>query len=128
MLSAEDKLFKVYAYRRSIEDRALIMARNEAKGGLLQNKSVTQRASELVSDPPSDMVADSLLDMEVATFSEPNRLAEGITAFKQKQGPIGQFAVDMVVPFPRTPTNIVRKVVEYSPIGFGKNAFNWPAR
>jgi hypothetical protein len=122
-LSAEDRLFRVYAYRRSIEDRARVTALNEMRQGAITSKDVVKRAEELAANPSPDMVADSLLDAEVATFNEPNRLAEGISAFKAKQGPVGQFAVDMLIPFPRTPSNIIRRLLEYSPLGFGKNAF-----
>jgi hypothetical protein len=123
LLNAEDRLFKTFAMRRSLEDRARVMALNEMKQRAVSPKEFMGRIDDLVANPPESMVADAIADAEIATFTEANRISEGISAFKAKQGPVGQFAVDMAVPFTKTPSNIIGQMLNYSPYGFGKNVF-----
>jgi hypothetical protein len=123
LLNAEDRIFKTYAMRRSLEDRARVTALNEMREGLISSKEVMKRADDLVANPTESMMADSIADSEIATFTEANRISEGIQAFKEKQGPVGQFATDMIVPFTKTPSNIIGQMLNYSPYGFGKNVF-----
>src|SRR5262249_18056110 len=84
-------------------------------------KELMKRADDLVANPTESMAADSIADAEIATFTEANKISEGIQAFKTKQGPVGQFTTDMIVPFTKTPSNIIGQMLNYSPYGFGKN-------
>ena len=62
-----------------------------------------------------------------ATFHEYSRLADALTQFSknQRQGNIGNKAVGMVVeglvPFKKTPINILKQGVKYSPISLAKS-------
>lgn len=52
-----------------------------------------------------------------ATFQDANALADLLTAMERKLGKPGQFIVGGLVPFKRTPANIIKRGVEYSPLG-----------
>jgi len=123
LLNAEDRVFRTYAYRRALEDRAKAMALTEIRAGEISRGSLGQRVREIIEQPPESLASGALADAEVATFTEANRLAEGFSRFKEALPPSGRFAADLIFPFVKTPTNIVKRMLEYSPLGFGRNAF-----
>ena len=123
-LSAEDALFKSYAVRRSLEDQAKTIARNERKKDATID--VKARAQELLEKPTQAMQANATADAEFATFQNDNFISSGIRDAKKSlnrsaAGSLANTAFEMVVPFDRTPTNIVLRTLEYSPLGFVKN-------
>ena len=121
-LAAEDRIFRVYAMRRSLEDRARSMALTEIRQGKIPRSQLGQRATELVKNPTADMQAGAVLDADVATFNQENFVSRGLKGFRGKnQG--ADFAIDNVVPFAKTPTNVIGAMLESSPLGYGKNAY-----
>ena len=58
-----------------------------------------------------------------ATFRQTNDLASAIASLKRKKG-IGGKAVDVALPFTKTPLNIAKTGFEYSPAGILKTLFN----
>lgn len=52
-----------------------------------------------------------------ATFQDANALADLLTTMEKKLGKPGQFIIGGLVPFKRTPGNIIKRGVEYSPLG-----------
>lgn len=127
LLSAEDKVFRTYAMRRSLEDRARVQALNEVKQGTIKRSDVTSRTQELIDSPPEDMAAGALADAEIATFNNENIVSEAMSGArkairKREGGQAADFAINMALPFTKTPTNILARILDYSPVGFGKNA------
>lgn len=122
-LGAEDAVFKKYAATRAIEDRARAMAINEAREGLINRGQIGARVREITSDPPAALQAEAMVDAEIATFNEANRLATGVSRFKEALPEPGKFAVDLVMPFVKTPSNILWRMLEYSPVGVGAGSF-----
>jgi len=118
-LSAEDAIFRAYAMRRSLEAQAKVVALNEARAGAIPRKYVVRRATELSNAPTESMAAQAIADSEFATFNNENKLARGLSAFKGHLSKPGQFAMDMVIPFTRTPSNIGARLMDYTPPGAG---------
>jgi hypothetical protein len=122
-LSYEDQLFKTFALHRSLEKQSRLVAINEG----LKGQRRTERIQELVSSPTEPMMAEAIKDAEFATFNNPNIIAERFAAAKRwgisREGDAGKVArvlsaaMDMTVPFVRTPTNITARVIDYSPVG-----------
>lgn len=110
-LGAEDKIFRTYAYKRSIIEQAKLRAKSEGKS-----------AKELEENPTAEMVSQGLLDAEVATFNNENVAAKGVTWAREHSGPAGKVAIDLVVPFKRTPANIMTRLLESTPLGLAKGA------
>lgn len=117
-MSASDVVFYNHAYARNLAERAQAQALSERR----TNRSLNwkERAKELRSD--EQIQADSKHDALVATFNNNNRLSDAIKRGRGAIGPVGNFALDMVLPFDRTPTNVIARVIEASPLGYGKNA------
>ncbi len=108
-LGAEDKIAKTAAYRRSIEDQAGLRA-----------KEFGRTKKDLAANPPAEMVSQAILDAEVATFNNPNKAAEGIEWVRRRSGPIGSTAIDLILPFKRTPANIASRLMESTPLGLAR--------
>jgi len=117
VMSAEDKVFRTYALRRSLEDQAKVMAKNEVKQGTIERGEWRARAKELAKNPTGEMAAQAVLDSEVATFNNNTALSNALTSFKTKIGPAGRFAIDRIMPFTRTPANILTRLLEATPLG-----------
>ncbi len=127
-LKAEDRLFKVYSWRRSLEDRAKAMALTEVRKGAITRGQVGERTREIIQNPPTDLDAAAWLDAEVATFNNSNLVSEARSAVSRTlqgstAGKVADFAIDQAVPFVKTPTNVVARMLESSPAGFGKNVY-----
>jgi len=102
-LGAEDALFKVYAFRRSLEEQAKVMSRDkDERKALITNPTQTMI-----------MVADDFANF--MTFQNDNMLSRAFTKFK-KIHPAIKTAAETIVPYDRTPTNIVIRVTESLPI------------
>lgn len=54
-----------------------------------------------------------------ATFKDESKVANALNALARKGGPMG-LAIEAVVPFKKTPINIVKRGIEYSPIGLAQ--------
>lgn len=58
-------------------------------------------------------------EAQVATFKEANTVSELLSKFRQKGGGY-KFAADAIMPFTKTPMNILKTSVDYSPVGLVK--------
>lgn len=106
-LAAEDELFKAIA--RRMEMHGLAIRQSAAEG--LRGDAARQRAAELIANPTDDMIQRSFEYGRYLTFQRP-------------LGPVGQsvsrITADMpvlklVLPFVRTPTNLLKFTLERSP-------------
>lgn len=123
-LGAEDQVFYTYALRRSLEDRAKALALTELKQGTLQRSGFGARVSQLAGDAknslqntPNALAAEAIADAEAATFTETNKLASGFNKFREGLSQPARFGLDLIFPFVKTPTNIVKRMLEYTPGG-----------
>lgn len=120
-LAAEDEVFFTYAYDRAMREQARLMANAEVKSGTIHPGDVKARRKQLRDDPDELMEAEALAAAEVAVFRNKNKISSGIQAFRGEIGEAGNFALDFVLPFDRTPTNIILRALEYTPAGYVKN-------
>lgn len=111
LLEAEDILFKNRHYIHAL-------------GSFLQaRKANLNNVSEsLMFEARSYAVKEA----QKATFNDESAIAnylKSITQIKDKDTmalKVAKIAIDGVIPFKRTPVNIIRRGIEYSPIGLGK--------
>lgn len=114
-LSAEDRVFRVYAMRRSLEAQAKVQAMNEARAGRIKDIDVNRRAIELSGNPSDVMRTEAIAYAEFATFNNRNAVGTAINRGKTALGPVGKFAMDQVVPFVNTPANVFARMADYAP-------------
>lgn len=106
MLELEDNIFLKTAYKQALQN---YMSANKLSSSDMQNSSVLQKAREYAS-----------YQAQEATFHQFSALAQRLTEIENKGGIAGK-TLEAVVPFKKTPINIAKSGVEYSPIGLAKS-------
>lgn len=106
MLELEDNIFLKKAYQQAMQN---YMTANKLSSTDMQKSSTLQKAREYAS-----------LQAQEATFHQFSALAQRLTDIENKGGIAGK-ALEAVVPFKKTPINIAKSGVEYSPIGLAKS-------
>ena len=111
LMSFGDRNFWKKAYINSLAEQQKLADR-----GLLYNADGTTRTYE-------QMVEQAEQDANYATFTEDNRVSEVLTQLKDVPvlGPI----VDFIMPFTGVPSNITRRMIEYSPVSLVKGAYRY---
>lgn len=106
-LTAEDELFKAMARRMELHG---IAVREAGKEGL-KGEAARKRASDLVANPTDEMMERALDYGRYLTFQRPlGPAASKISAFTEAM-PIAK----LILPFVRTPTNLIKFSIERSP-------------
>lgn len=142
-LGAEDKVFKSYAIRRSLEAQAKVKAINEVKSGSVPEMQYAKRIRQLVDTPTEEMAAQAIYDADFATFNNPNLVASMVSGGKARARSMANkidaehskttgkhaaetalFAADLVVPFVRTPANVAARLADYSVAAPVKTAYH----
>jgi endonuclease YncB( thermonuclease family) len=109
LLSAEDELFKGIARRMELNGLAMRRARMEG----LKGRAARDRAAELVLNPPDAMLESSFNYARYLTFQQPLRhdsFAAGVSRATQ-----GRPIAKLLLPFVRTPMNLLKFAAERSP-------------
>lgn len=110
MLAAEDEFFKATARRMEITGLAVRKARSEG----LRGDDLRQRIADLTANPTEEMIDKSMDYARYLTFQ--NALgphASKISALTQ-----GAPILKLIIPFIRTPTNLLKYSLERSPGAF----------
>ena len=106
-LEGEDWLFLKGHYRRAL-------------GGWMMANGYT--AEQLANDPA--LLAKgreyAIEEAQKATYRDFNALAQQFNQISRNGGPAG-FVLDAILPFKKTPANILRRGIEYSPVGIAKS-------
>lgn len=117
-LAASDAFFSSIGYRMELGAQAMRMATSEG----LQGDALYRRVGEIMSNPPSAISmrsADSALYM---TFqNEPGQLGQALMRLRNMRGADDSVAgqlnpMFLVLPYIRTPSNIVSYAFEHSPL------------
>lgn len=109
LLTAEDELFKAMARRMELSGLAVRQAAKEGRKG----QEAKDRVAELIADPPDDMMHKVLDYGRYLTFQRPlgDGLAGGLSRITQNHP-----YLKAVLPFIRTPTNLIKFTAERSPL------------
>ncbi|MBU2177674.1 MAG: hypothetical protein KJ556_21490, partial [Gammaproteobacteria bacterium] len=109
-LGAEDAFFKSVGYRMELHAQAFRLASSEG----LEGKALSKRINEIIANPPDSI---SLASVDAANYQTFTReLGEGGRAgmkFLTKNP-----GLRLIVPFIRTPANIVKFMGERTPLAF----------
>lgn len=109
LLSAEDDFFKAVAYRQELNSLAF----REAKKEGLSGDALNQRMAEISMNPTEDIMKAAIKASEYQTFTNPL----GPTGRAIQNFANSHFLAKLVVPFIRTPTNILKYAGERTPLG-----------
>lgn len=110
-LATADEFFKTIGSRMELHALAHRQTMAELSAGKIQAGQVKERYAELLDSPPEYMRAGSQQFAEYATFTnDPGKLANTISMLANQYAPIR-----ILLPFVRTPANIMKYVAERSP-------------
>lgn len=117
-LNAEDKFFKTINYRMELQARAYRTAASEG----LEGKDFASRVQDILNNPPDDLKADTIDYANYMTFT--NNLSGGA---RQALGGINKMPLvgpvfRVVVPFVKTPTNIMKYTFARTPLAYASSA------
>ena len=138
-----DERSQLYKMRRTFKNNTLEFLTSfngdllEAEDLLFKNRHYIHALGSFLQARKADLnnVSESLMfearsyavkEAQKATFNDESAIAnylKSITRIKDKDTTalkIAKIAIDGVIPFKRTPVNIIRRGIEYSPIGLGK--------
>ena len=138
-----DERSQLYEMRRTFKNNALEFLTSfngdllEAEDLLFKNRHYIHALGSFLQARKADLnnVSESLLfearsyavkEAQKATFNDESVIANYLKSITRIKGSdtkalkVAKIAIDGVIPFKRTPVNIIRRGIEYSPIGLGK--------
>jgi len=111
-LTAEDEFFKTLGYRMELNAQALRQAMGEVNAGQLAGTDIKQRIAELIQTPPENLKLAAIDAATYQTFTNtPGKLAQHIGQITSEYP-----ALKVILPFTRTPANILRFTFERTPL------------
>lgn len=121
VLGAEDVAFKALGKSRALWETAANIAAKEGKS--LVNGDFARRVSELRANPTDEMLSAAEEGAKRASLQiEGGKSTKAVMALRDRVSfdtPLGEFKpIRYVIPFVRTPINLVKIGAEYSPYGF----------
>lgn len=130
-LGAEDALFKTYAIRRSLEEQAMTIAATKAKDikwRTLKEKAdyIKAQKQNLLENPTNEMLLEAMLFADFTTFTNDNPISDWFKKVKDTHY-YSKVVLETIVPYDKTPTNIVLRTLEHTPLGFvwaGKHVYD----
>lgn len=109
-LTAEDEFFKTIGYRMELNAQALRQATSELPEGSTQ--AIKQRIAEIVANPPQNIRMAAIDSATYQTFTNaPGKLAQSIGRLTSTYP-----ALKVILPFTRTPANILSFTFERTPL------------
>jgi hypothetical protein len=124
-LQAEDALFRGMHQSASLANQAKLIAINEG----LKGQARQARIAELLENPTDAMKQTAIEEARIATFNNDNIVASKVGQLKAGRNKDDSFGskvlstvVDVTMPFVKTPTNVVARIAEYTPLGLLKLA------
>lgn len=109
-LSAGDRPFRVAALKRSVATQAEAAAKNAGLSG----KARTAFVQDFIANPPKEAGIQALADAEFAVFANRNEASTLFQKFRASKGDLGRAVIDQFIPFSKTPTNVLARVLDYS--------------
>lgn len=108
--SAAYRTARLYAFTRSMQEQAGLLARREG----LTGDAYTARVKALLDAPPEDMAATAAANAERAVYLNRNQLTEGLREGLAKRSPGVKAAAGVLMPFAKVGSNIALRFTEYS--------------
>jgi hypothetical protein len=110
-LSAEDTWFSKPAYRQALQEYLT------ANG--IRTEEDIQKNGKLIAEAKQY----AKLQAQEATFQQDSYIASKISEIERKN-PLLNVAVGSIMPFKKTPINIAKTGLAYSPLGFARNVYD----
>lgn len=111
-LVAEDEFFKTLGYRMELHSQALRQAAGEVHTGKIAESAFKQRIAEIVANPPENVRLAAVDSAVYQTFTNaPGKIAQSLSKLTNSYP-----ALKVLMPFTRTPANILTFTFERTPL------------
>ena len=124
LLEKEDATFLKYHYKRAMASAL------KARGITLKElRSGTPEAIKKLDEVRQYAINEA----QKATYRDFNSMANAVSSIKRnlkrasgssKAAKVGSMVVEGIIPFTKTPANILKRGIEYSPVGLGKGIYD----
>lgn len=111
-LAAEDEFFKTLGYRMELHAQALRQARGEVMAGEIAEGAMKARIADLIDSPPVNLRMEAVGAAEYQTFTNTPGALGQLLSRATTQVP----ALKILLPFTRTPANVLRFTFERTPL------------
>ncbi len=119
-LGAEDYLFREPQKFKAIAELAEVMAKNAG----LRGDAFLERVKGLIQTPTPEMIQLGEATAAYRTFNNPSAFASWLGGL-ERAGTSGKILGTAVIPFKRTPVNIAKTIIDFSPFGAPKALFHY---
>jgi len=110
-MGSTDQPFYYGAYARSMFEQAVTAGKNNG----LKGDELIKYAEDMVQKPTDAMVKYAITDATTAVFQHNTAFAQWVSGI-QKSHP----AMEFLLPFAKTPSNVAMQIINYAPTGFIK--------
>lgn len=111
-LGASDEFFKTIGYRMELHAQAMRQATREVTSGKIEPDAFKDRMAEIIANPPENIRLQAVDSATYQTFTNtPGPLAQQISKVVHEYP-----ALRIILPFVRTPANIIRYTLERTPL------------
>lgn len=111
-LGVSDEFFKTLAYRMELHSQAYRQAVQDVDRAVISQDQLKDRMAAIIADPPSNIKLASADFAQYATFTnQPGKLGANV------QGIANIGPMRLILPFVRTPANILSYSMERTPLG-----------
>lgn len=111
-LAAEDEFFKTVGYRMELNAQALRQASSEVNAGTIAADALQDRIGQIIANPPENIRLAAIDSAMYQTFTNaPGKLAQSIGRLTSHYP-----ALKVILPFTRTPANILNFTFERTPL------------
>lgn len=115
LMGSEDQPFYYAAKIRSFYEQAKVAAINAGKKGEEAQKFI----NELIQNPTNEMIKYASIDAETAVFQNQTALSKAASGITRAVP-----AAEVIIPFRRTPSAVAMQIINYTPLGIGKEVAN----
>ncbi len=113
LLSATDQLFKAVNQSAALRAEAYRMASLEKKTG----RELIERVNTLVNDPPEELFQKAYDIAKYRLYQKQSNFADAVIKLRDVEIGKGIQPFRLIIPFVKTPTNLVKFGLERSPVG-----------
>lgn len=124
LLGASDEIFKEIGFQRNLYRQAYRKAKQQGLKGI----QLEIKMKEILEKPTFDMVDKAIEESKKLTFQEDmGELVRRVDSFRTPRtmksfgGKFASAVFRTFVPFLKTPTNLLKQAVDFSPLGIPKN-------
>lgn len=118
-LGAEDKVFRYKMIQRSLMEESIVRAKQLVKNGDIEKSALKETIQQLYKNPTDDMARIAIDAADYVTFQSDNVFANMAAGAKRGAG-AARPAVEFLMPFTKTPSNVAKTIGDYSPVGIAK--------